>query len=147
MAVKFFKNAFTLLKDTYNNWNEHDPWRMSAVIAYYAIFSLPGLLMILIKGVGYFIGDKEVSAELYSTISAQMGTDAAKQMQTIVDAANSSEGWTFAAIIGIATLIFGATGVFYHVKQRLNTMWEVEVRPERAWLKLIKDRAYSLGML
>lgn len=136
-----------MLKETYNNWNEHDPWRMSAVIAYYAIFSLPGLLIIIIKTVGYFFGDREVSAQLYATISAQMGPDASKQMQTIVDQANNSEGITLATIVGIASLIFGATGVFYHLKQSLNTMWEVEVRPERAWLKLIKDRAFSFGMV
>lgn len=146
-VINFFKKFFALLKETFHNWNEHDPWRMSAVIAYYAIFSLPGLLIIIIKTVGYFFGDKEVSQELYSTISEQMGTEAASQMQTIVDQANSTEGLTFATVVGIGSLLFGATGVFYHVKQSLNTMWEVEVQPERAWLKLLKDRVFSFGMV
>lgn len=145
--INFFKEAFSLLKETYTNWNEHDPWRMSAVIAYYAIFSLPGLLIVIIKVVGYFVGDKEVSDELYATISAQMGPQAAEQMQTIVDQSNNSEGFTLATVVGIASLVFGATGVFYHVKESLNTMWEVEVRPQKAWLKLIKDRLFSFGMV
>ncbi|WP_017730766.1 YihY/virulence factor BrkB family protein [Nafulsella turpanensis] len=143
----FFKEAFSLLKETYHNWDEHDPWRMSAVIAYYAIFSLPGLLMVTIKVVGYFFGDKLVNEELNTTISQQMGSGAANQMQTIVDQANNTEGFTFATIVGIASLVFGATGVFYHLKQSLNTMWEVEVRPNKAWLKLIKDRVFSFGMV
>ena len=148
MAVlNFFKRIGSLLKETYVNWNEHDPWRMSAVIAYYAIFSLPGLLIIIIKSVGYFFGDQKVRNELYSTISEQVGQEAAKQMQTIVEASINTEGLTFATVVGIGSLIFGATGVFYHVKQSLNTMWEVEVRPERAWLKLLKDRLFSFGMV
>lgn len=145
--INFFKEAFSLLKETYNNWNEHDPWRMSAVIAYYAIFSLPGLLIVIIKVVGYFIGDKEVSAELDATIREQMGAQAAEQMQTIIDQSNNSEGFTLATIVGIGSLVFGATGVFYHVKESLNTMWEVEVRPQKAWLKLIKDRLFSFSMV
>lgn len=148
MRIKyFFKETFSLLKETAKNWNEHDPWRMSAVIAYYAIFSLPGLLIVIIKVVGYFIGDKEVNDELFSTISAQMGPQAASQMRTIVEASNNSEGFSMAAIVGIGSLIFGATGMFYHVKESLNTMWEVEVKPRKAWLKLIRDRLFSFGMV
>lgn len=148
MSIKyFFKETFSLLKETAKNWNEHDPWRMSAVIAYYAIFSLPGLLIVIIKVVGYFIGDKEVNDELFSTISAQMGAQAASQMRTIVEASNNSEGFSMAAVVGIGSLIFGATGMFYHVKESLNTMWEVEVKPRKAWLKLIRDRLFSFGMV
>lgn len=148
MRIKyFFTETFSLLKETGKNWNEHDPWRMSAVIAYYAIFSLPGLLIVIIKVVGYFFGDKEVSQQVYATISEQMGPQAAAQMQTIVDASNNSEGFTLAAIVGIGSLVFGATGMFYHVKESLNTMWEVEVKPQKAWLKLIKDRLFSFGMV
>lgn len=148
MSIKhFFKETFSLLKETAKNWNEHDPWKMSAVIAYYAIFSLPGLLIVIIKVVGYFIGDKEVNDELFSTISSQMGAQAASQMRTIVEASNNSEGFTLAAIVGIGSLIFGATGMFYHVKESLNTMWEVEVKPRKAWLKLIRDRLFSFGMV
>ncbi len=148
MRIKyFFKETFSLLKETAQNWNEHDPWKMSAVIAYYAIFSLPGLLIVIIKVVGYFIGDKEISQELYSTISSQMGPQAASQMRTIVEATSNSEGFTLAAVAGIGSLIFGATGMFYHVKESLNTMWEVEVKPRKAWLKLIRDRLFSFGMV
>ncbi len=148
MRIKyFFKETFSLLKETAKSWNEHDPWRMSAVIAYYAIFSLPGLLIIIIKVVGYFIGDKMINDELFSTISTQMGPQAASQMRTIVEASNNSEGFTMAAVVGIGSLIFGATGMFYHVKESLNTMWEVEVKPRKAWLKLIRDRLFSFGMV
>lgn len=147
VIINFFKEAFSLLKETFTNWNEHDPWRMSAVIAYYAIFSLPGLLIVIIKVVGYFVGDKEVSDELNTTISAQMGPQAAEQMQTIIDQSNNTEGFTLATIVGIGSLVFGATGVFYHVKESLNTMWEVEVKPQKAWLKLIKDRLFSFSMV
>jgi membrane protein len=148
MRIKyFFKETFSLLKETAQNWNEHDPWKMSAVIAYYAIFSLPGLLIVIIKVVGYFIGDKEISQELYSTISSQMGPQAASQMRTIVEATSNSEGFTLAAVAGIGSLIFGATGMFYHVKESLNTMWVVEVKPRKAWLKLIRDRLFSFGMV
>lgn len=147
IGIKSLKEVFYLFKETAHNWNEHDPWRMSAVIAYYAIFSLPGLLIITISVAGYFFGDQKVGNEIYQIVNEQMGKDAAKQVQTIIQQATSEDKSTLFTLIGIGSLLFGATGVFYHVKQSLNTMWEVEARPEKAWLKLIKDRVFSFGMV
>lgn len=145
--LSFFKEVFILFKETAKNWNEHDPWRMSAVIAYYAIFSLPGLLIVTINVAGYFFGGENVSEEIYHQTSVQMGTAAAEEIKTIIYQITAPDKSTMSTVLGIISLVFGATGVFYHVKQSLNTMWEVEARPERAWLKLIEDRLFSFGMV
>jgi uncharacterized BrkB/YihY/UPF0761 family membrane protein len=84
------KETAQLFKDAFKEWNEKDPFRESAVIAYYAIFSLPGLLVLVITLAGYFFGRDAVSGHLHSQISGAMGNDAADQVQEMVKKANSS---------------------------------------------------------
>lgn len=143
-----WKDLFSLLKETYQEWNEDDPWRMAAAMSYYAIFSLPGLLIIVITVAGYFFSQKAVEGEIENQIGEMIGPEAASSVQTMVSNAQNIESSTWAAIIGIATLIFGATGVFYQLQQSLNKIWEVEVKKEEAGVKkLLLDRVSSFGMI
>lgn len=141
------KNFGGMLKQTFKQWNERDPFNNSNVIAYYTIFSLPGLLVIVINLAGYFWGTEAVTNQLTGQIGGVVGGDSAKDIQEIVANANKNEGTTLSTILSIATLIFGATGVVYQLQQILNKMWEVKPEPKQAWLKLIKDRFFSFGLI
>ncbi len=138
---------FSLLKETYKEWNEDDPFRHSAVIAYYAIFSLPALLIIVVKVAGLVLGKEAVQGQIEAQISGIIGHQAAEQVQTMI--ANSSQmgNSIIAIIIGVATLLFGATGVFYQLQQSLNKVWEVQPKPNAGISKLAIDRATSLGII
>lgn len=143
-----WKDLFSLLKETYQEWNEDDPWRMAAAMSYYAIFSLPGLLIIVITVAGYFFSEAAVEGEIENQIAEMIGQEAARSVQNMISNAQNIESSTWAAIIGIATLIFGATGVFYQLQQSLNKIWEVEVKKEEAGIKkLLLDRVSSFGMI
>lgn len=72
MKKKFFRSLPALLKTTFKKWNEHDPFREGAVVAYSAIFALPGLLVMVITLVGYFFGADVVSGRLHQEISGAM---------------------------------------------------------------------------
>ena len=149
MAEKKFhwKDIFSLLKETYQEWNEDDPFRMSAAMSYYAIFSLPGLLMIVITVAGYFGSGKDAEREIESQIAEIMGPDAASSVQSMVENASTSTNLTWSTIIGIATLIFGATGVFYQLQQSLNKVWEVEIKKDEGIKKVLLDRVTSFGVI
>ena len=136
-----------LLKETFRQWNEREPFNNSIIIAYYTIFSLPGLLVIIINVAGYFYDKKEVTAELTGQIQAVVGGDTASDVQSIIDKASESKGTVISSILGIATLLFGATGVFYQLQQILNKMWEVKPKPKQKFLKLIRDRIFSFGLI
>lgn len=142
-----FKDLIGLLHQTYKEWQEDEPFRLSAVVSYFAIISLPGLLVIVVQVAGLIFGEAAVEGEIVSQISESVGEDTAEDIQEMIAKASQSEDSTIANIFGIGTLIFGATGVFYHLQKSLNKIWEVKADPELGIKKLIKDRLFSLGMV
>jgi membrane protein len=136
-----------MLKDTFHQWNEREPFNNSAIIAYYTIFSLPGLLVIIINVAGYFFGSEAVTNRLSTQIGGIVGGNTAKDVQDIIANATKSDGTTLSTILSIAILLFGATGVFYQLQQILNKMWEVAPKPKQKILKLVKDRVFSFGLI
>lgn len=145
--LPIFKNFWALLRQTFLQWNEREPFNNSTVIAYYTIFSLPGLLVIIINVAGYFYDKAEVTGQLTAQIQQLMGGDTARDIESIIGKATESKGTTLATLLGIATLIFGATGVFYQLQHILNKVWEVEPKPKQKILKLIRDRVFSFGLI
>lgn len=144
---RFFAEVWDFTKETFTRWDNDDPWRLSAVVAYYAIFSMPGLMMIVISFSGYFYQEEAVTGQLYEEISELVGAEAALQIEGMVRQASMDDSFTISTVIGIATLIFAATGVFFHLKVSLNHIWGVAAQPKKAWLKLIIDRVFSFGMI
>jgi membrane protein len=146
-AMHNAKTIGHLLKDTTVRWWAREPFRNSAIISYYTIFSLPGLLVIIVNLAGYFFGKEEVVKKLTSEIQGVIGSEAARDVAGILTRAWESEGFTAASIVGVATLIFGATGVFYQLQKTLDIVWEVKPEPKRKFLKLIMDRVFSFGLI
>jgi membrane protein len=146
-SVRFVKTLGALFRDTFRDWSQREPFNNSIIIAYYTIFSLPGLLVIIINLAGYFFGNDVVTERISTQIQGLVGGNTAKDIQGIIDKASSSKDSTLASIIGVATLLFGATGVFYQVQQILNKIWEVKPKPKQKLLKLIKDRLFSFGLI
>ena len=142
-----WKDIPGLLKESYQEWNNDDPWRQSAVVAYYAIFSLPALLIIVITIAGSIFGEDAVQGQLSSEIGTAIGPDAAEEIETMISNAYQTQNSLLATIIGIATLIFGATGVFYQLQQSLNNVWEVTADKDAGIKKLVQDRVSSFGIV
>lgn len=143
----FTKDFWQALKQSFSVFGELEPFNMSIVIAYYTIFSLPGLLVIIINVAGYFFGTEAVTGEITSQVGGMIGGDTAGQIERIIANASVTEGTTLASILGVATLLFGATGVFYNLQQIFNKIWEVKPKPKGKFLKLIKDRIFSFGLI
>lgn len=137
-----------LLKTAFKQWNAKDPFRESAVIAYYAIFSLPGLLVVIITLAGYFFGNAEVSEYTTGQIASAMSEDTAKQIKVVIDKAYDEQQSFIATIIGILTILFGATGVFIQLQKSLNFIWGVKPDSEQSGIiQLLKARLFSLGLI
>ncbi|TVP46600.1 MAG: YihY/virulence factor BrkB family protein [Mongoliibacter sp.] len=136
-----------LLWDAAKIWNANNPWRLGAVVAYYAVLSLPGLLVIIINSVGAFWGTEIVEGEITEQISEAIGIPAAESVVAIFENSQNDDRTVFATIIGIAVLIFGATGVFYQLQISMNEIWNVKIDPEASYWKILKDRALSLAFV
>jgi membrane protein len=137
----------SLIKDTVISWDRDDPWRLSAVVAYYAILSLPGLLVVIFNMLAYFWGTEIVEGQIYNEIESAMGASAANTMQSIFEGALEADESLIATLIGIGALIFGATGVFYHLQISLNRVWEVKSVPKQGMVRYIIDRIRSFGFV
>ncbi len=136
-----------LFRDTFVRWLEREPFRSSAVISFYTIFSLPGLLVIIINLAGYFYGEEAITRRISSEIEGMIGGNTAKDIEAIIANASLHSDSLFASLIGIGTLIFGATGVFYQLQQTLNLIWEVKPEPRNKIVKMILDRVFSFGLI
>ncbi len=137
----------SLLVDTYKAWDADDPFRLSAVVAYYAVLSLPGLLVIIINLVGSVWGVEIVQGQLTNEISGALGRDAADAIQTMMIETQNNGKSTIATILGIGTLIFGATGVFYHLQLSLNQIWKIKASSNASIKKMFLDRARSFAFI
>jgi membrane protein len=144
-ATEFkIKHLPQLLKRTTLSWNDDDPWRLSAVVAYYAILSLPGLILVVIGVASYFWGAEAVEGEVYEGIKRSMGESEAEAIQSIFTNVQETETSWISAVIGIGALVFGATAVFYHLQISLNRIWKVKSDPKSAILRYVIDRTKSL---
>lgn len=146
-ARKRAMTVWSVLKATYNKWMENDPFRLSAVIAYYTVFSMPGLFVVIFYVTGQFFSGVTVQGQVYRELSDILGTEGARQVEETIRAASEAQNSTIATIIGIGSLVYAATGVFFHLKISLNDIWELKVIPERAFVQVLLDRLFAFGMV
>ena len=143
-----FKNIGLLLKTAFKKWWARDPFKESAVIAYYAIFSLPGLLVVIMTIAGYFLGSDKAHTYLATQITSNMGADTAKQIQDMIANASEAKKSVWAAVIGIITIFIGATGVFVQFQKSLNIIWEVKADESKSGIwSIIRARLFSFGLI
>ena len=145
--MKGLKKAWDLTRTTFKEFGRRDAFRSSAVIAYFAIFSLPGLLVIVINTAGTFYDHDRLQELISGQVTDLIGAQAATDINGILDKVQENDNATWTNILSWATLIFGATGMFYHIQKSLNQMWGVEAKPEQKLLKVLRDRLFSFGMI
>ena len=146
--MQFNRKEFgKIFKASFKEWNSKDPFRQSAVIAYYAVFSLPGLLVLIIAIAGYFFGRDAVNQNILTQVSATMGTNTADQIKDMLEQADKSNTGIIGTIIGFIILLIGSTGVFVELQKTLNIIWKVEVVPHKGIIKIIRARLFSFGLI
>ncbi len=142
-----FRHLGKLFKSTFKSWNDKDPFRQSAIIAYYAIFSIPGLLILIISITGYFFGRDAVNENIIAQISSTMGADTATSIKEMLLKASSAKSSIVGSIVSIGILLVGATGVFVELQKSLNDIWHVKpVKQNGVWL-IVKARLFSFGLI
>ena len=142
-----WKHLPSILVKTYKVWMEDDPFRLSAVVAYYAVLSLPALLIIILNVVGSIWGTEVVQGQLTDEFTTALGSDTALAIESMITESSDEKRNTISTIIGIATLLFGATGVFYQLKISLNHIWGIQPDPKAVLKKIAIDRARSFAFI
>jgi membrane protein len=128
-----------VLTTTYYEWSADRAPRLGAALAYYTIFSLAPVLVIVMAVAGLVFEPEQVQAALNGQFSSMLGKDGAEAVSALVAGAQKEEEGAVATVVGIAVLVFGAVGVFVQLKDALNTIWKVEPRPDRGWWQFVRD--------
>lgn len=141
------KKYFTLFKQTVTEFIQDKAPRLGAALAYYTIFSLAPLLLIVIAIAGLAFGHDAAQGKIFAELRGLLGPTSAAAMQEMVKNAAKPKSGTVATIIGIATLLLGASGVVGQLQDALNTIWDVKPKEGRGVMGVIKDRFLSFAMV
>lgn len=138
-----FKKGWGILKETFNGFMADKGLKLSASLSYYTIFSLAPLLLLIISLAGAFFGKEASEGRIFEEINELIGSQAAMQVQQIISNLELSGKTTLSVIIGSVTLVIGATSIFGEIQDSINLIWKVKAKPQKGWLKLVKDRLLS----
>jgi membrane protein len=140
-------NLWTILRRTFSAWSDHNAMRLSAAMAFYAILSLAPMVVFAILLVGLVFGHSAAQQEIIGQVQYAVGTDGANAVRGILETPQKPAAGVLASVLGIVTLIFGASGVFVELRDALNTMWDVKPRSGNGLLELIRQRFATFGMV
>lgn len=141
------KLLWASLKESFSGFSDHKVTKLSASLAYYTTFSLGPLLIVIIFIAGKFLGEQAVQGQIYNQMKSFIGSNEAEQIQTIIKNAAISSKSGIAAIIGVITLLIGATTVFGEIQDSINSIWGVKAKPKAGIMKLVMTRLLSFGMI
>ncbi|MCW3073244.1 MAG: YihY/virulence factor BrkB family protein [Flaviaesturariibacter sp.] len=146
--IKFsLKNVWPLLKAAFKGFLADKVPKLSASLAYYTIFALGPLLVVIITVCAIVMGSDAINNTIYNQMNDFVGPEAAKQMQEIVKNASLSGKSPVAAIISGIVLLIGATSIFGEIQDSINDIWGLKPKPKAGIWVLIKNRLLSFGIL
>src|SRR5437762_13009656 len=145
----FIASSFSLLKQTFSEWLEDQAPQLGAALAYYTVFSLAPLILVLLAIVGMIFRDDPAGAwqKLTEQMSYFLDRSAVQLVQNIAQKAAQPGKSTLATIIGIALALFGASGVFGQLQDALNTIWGVKAKPGLGIWDFLRTRFLSFAMV
>jgi membrane protein len=139
--------VYTYLRQVSKEFSKDDILKYSASLAYYTIFSLAPMLVVIISLSGVLFGKEAMEGHIYGQIKSLVGSEAALQIQEIVKNIHISGRGFFASVTGIIVLLVGATGIFGEVQDSLNKIWGLRVKTKKTWWKLIINRLLSFSLI
>ena len=147
--TSFFANSFKLLKQTFSEWLEDKAPQLGAALAYYTVFSLAPLILVLLAIVGLLFHNDPGGAwnKLTEQMSAFLDKGAVDMVRDIAQKASQPSKGVLATIIGVLLALFGASGVFGQLQDALNTVWGVKAKPGGGIWGFLRSRFLSFAMV
>lgn len=139
--------VWELLKEAGNEWVEDKAPRLGAALAYYTIFSIAPLLLIVVAVAGFIFGADAAEGQLFGQIRGLVGDQGAATLESMLANTNQPGSNTLATVVGVVMLFVGAAGVFGQLQDALNTVWEVQAKPGRGFWGFLRDRFLSFTMV
>ena len=142
-----FKGMMEVFKNSFKGFDENRVMKLSASLAYYTVFSMGPLLIVIISLAGIFLGKEAVEGKIYGQLTGFVGADTAAQLELIIKNASLAGKSKIAGIIGGIALLIGSTTVFAEIQDSINGIWGLRPKPKRGWVKLIQNRFLSFTVI
>jgi membrane protein len=141
------KKVLPLFKSSVMGFIDNNSLLLAAAVAFNAIFSIPPILLIIIRAAGFFLGEQAVSGELSEQISSAIGASAAQEVEAIIQNAHMDDAGGWAFWVGLGTLIFASTTFFATLQESINRVWNLKTRPETGIMHMLRVRLFSFGIV
>lgn len=139
---------WTLLKATLNAWLDDYAPSMGAALAFYTLFSVAPLLLIVISVAGLFFGEAAARAEIFAQISELVGPESAATLNTALRSLDRPAASVMGTLVGLGTLLIGATTVFAELQNAMDRIWQVPARRDASGVRdFFRVRLLSLGLV
>jgi membrane protein len=146
--TKIILNAILeLLKETFSSFSENKVMKLSASLAYYTIFSMGPLLIVIISLCGLLFSKQAVEGKLYDILKNFVGSDTAFSLQTMIERVGKDDQSFIAGIIGFVVLMLGATSIFSEIQDSINIIWGIQAKPKKNWIKYLQNRFLSFSVI
>jgi membrane protein len=128
-------------------WVEHNDSNMGAALAFYTMFAIAPILVIAVAVAGYVFGPHVAETQVLQQLSALIGDTGAKAIRDLLLSAHYSDQRGFAAVVGIITLLVGATSVFGELQYTLDRIWNTPPEKAVVWWQIVRKRVLSIGLV
>jgi membrane protein len=142
------KSLLNRLKASAKSWSDDKVTLLASSLAYYTIFSIAPLSVIAIAVAGFVLGEKASQGQIFGEVQGLLGSNGASAVQSMVkSAASQPHSGIFATILGVLTLIVGASGVFQQLQRSLNLIWNVKAPTSNGIVSWLRRRIFTLAMV
>ena len=141
------KGIWEVLKNSFTGFGEDKLTKLSGSLAYYTVFSMGPLMIVIIFLSSIFLGQEAAEGKIFFQLQDLLGKETAIQVQEIIKNASLQGKTTTAAIVGIITLLIGATTVFAEIQDSINSIWGIKAKPKKGWLKFLQNRFLSFSVI
>lgn len=143
----YYRTIWSMVRATFDDWNAHEAPRLGAALAFYTLLSLAPLVILATAIAALIFGHSTAQSQLLAQVESMMGHQGSEAVKGMIERAHEPASGSAASIIGVITLLFGASGVFGKLRSALNKMWDVTAPSGDGVWDTIKQRFFSFGMV
>jgi len=141
------KQIISMLRQSFTDWNDDNAPRLGAALAFYTILSISPLVIFVVAIVSLFLDKSTAQVHLLAQVQSTIGPEGKSAVESMLASGERASSGIIATLIGLATLLFGASGVFGELRSALNTIWDAKPKESAGIWAMLRERVFSIGMV
>src|SRR5690348_4539944 len=144
---KNFSSFFLVIKEVSREFSADNILKYSASLAYYTVFSIAPMLVVLTTLFGFLFGQEALQGKVYQQLNSFVGSNAALEIQDIIKNIHLSKNNFLATVLSVIILLIGATSIFGEIQDSINKIWGLKIKKHKVWWKLLVTRLLSFSLI